>query len=239
MDIPASFGDHRKTILIVDSDELFRHGLSVRLRHELPQISVEVAGTGKEALWVIEHKTVDLLVTELDMPVMDGFELLTHLRDQHIKMPVLVMTESPLEDVQDALRNLGYYILHRKETNPQQLIERVRDTLTSEVEGSLHGVSIAGFLQLLEAERKNCMLTVIKAERTGQIHVVDGTVIDAHTENLNGLEAAKEIVAWSNVQMFVSQGSRCGKNNIKLGLNDLLLQAFVRRDEMMQAQAAV
>lgn len=228
--------DRSKKVLLVDSDDEYRASMTTELQQQLSGIDIKQAANGQEALYVMERFTVDLLVTELNMPVMDGFELLNFLRQQNLRVPVMVITDSPLADIQDILRSLGYYMFHQKSAEKSSLIDRIKDALLSEVEGSLHGVSVAGFLQLLESERKNCILSVMHNGRRGQIHVVDGAVIDAQTEKMRGEDAAKEIVCWGNVQMFISQGSRFGRNTVKLKLQDLLLQAFVRQDEAAEKE---
>ncbi len=220
-----------KKVLIVDSDQDFRKNLVDQVYNEISGVEIKQAANGQEALYVMEHFSVDLLVTELAMPVMDGFELLSYLKQQELRVPVMVITGSPLADIQDILRNLGFYMFHQKSEDNQDLIDRIKDSLLSEVEGSLSGVSMAGFLQLLESERKNCLINVMHNGQHGTLHVVDGAVIDAQLDDMRGEEAAKRIVCWGSVQMFISQGTRFGRNTVNLKLQDLLLQAFVRHDE--------
>lgn len=222
-----------KTILLVDDDEIFRETLAARLGHELPDVQVRTAENGKQALDLISESPVDMIVTELNMPVMDGFELLATLREQSSKIPVMVVTEFLLDEVQEILSNLGYYMFHRKGANPQGLIDRIKDTTMPEAEGVLTGISLAGFLQLLEAERKNCMIIVSERSRKGTLFVQDGAVIHAETANERGAEAAMDIVCWSNVKMEIVNSPAAMDNTVKMKLQDLLLRAFVSHDEGM------
>ncbi|HRF78555.1 MAG TPA: response regulator transcription factor [Flavobacteriales bacterium] len=53
---------------------------------------VGTAAQGEEALFLLEHVAVDVLLTDLDMPVMDGFELLTSVQRTHPNTKVIVLS---------------------------------------------------------------------------------------------------------------------------------------------------
>ena len=69
-----------QTILIVDDDRTIREGLSLMLNDIEPQARILMAGTGAEALETTMRFPVDLILTDVKMPVMDGLELVENLR---------------------------------------------------------------------------------------------------------------------------------------------------------------
>lgn len=79
-----------EVILIVDDDELVRMTLSVLISslgyHCL------VAGDGEEALAVLESTSVDLVLSDVVMPEMDGLELLERVKKKHPKTDVIMAT---------------------------------------------------------------------------------------------------------------------------------------------------
>ncbi len=77
-------------ILIVDDDELVRMTLSV-LVGSLGYHCL-VAGDGVEAIAVLRSTPVDLVLTDIVMPGMDGLELLAHIHEQHKGTDVIVAT---------------------------------------------------------------------------------------------------------------------------------------------------
>ncbi len=77
-------------ILIVDDDELVRMTLSV-LVGSLGYHCL-VAGDGVEALAVLRSTQVDLVLTDIVMPGMDGLELLAHIHEHHRETDVIVST---------------------------------------------------------------------------------------------------------------------------------------------------
>ena len=92
-----------KRILVVDDEAKMRRVLEIMLQkmgHE-----VVSAGNGVEALQCIEKGAVDLVITDLRMPEMDGIELLTELRAREILTPVIVITAyGTIESAVDAMK---------------------------------------------------------------------------------------------------------------------------------------
>jgi two-component system capsular synthesis sensor histidine kinase RcsC len=62
-----------------------------------------VTGDGRQALAALAHAHFDVVLSDIDMPVMDGYELLAHLRDSHASLPVLAFSAST-----DSQRNGGW-----------------------------------------------------------------------------------------------------------------------------------
>jgi CheY-like chemotaxis protein/two-component sensor histidine kinase len=92
-------GGKGKRVLVVDDDPLLRSTLSEHLRRRLDGL-VEVAANGLEALEIMRVRMPDLLVLDLLMPVMDGFELLRHLRQDSraVDLQVVVLTGKDLSE---------------------------------------------------------------------------------------------------------------------------------------------
>ena len=77
------------TILIVEDDNSTRLLTAARLR---PHFSILTAENGEQALDIIYNQSVDLIVADVMMPIMDGFTLLKTLRDEGNQIPVLLLT---------------------------------------------------------------------------------------------------------------------------------------------------
>jgi CheY-like chemotaxis protein len=84
-----------RTILIVDDDRAVVDLLSEALSES--GYHVRVAFDGQMALEAIERLTTDLVVTDVRMPRMDGFDLVRRLRARPSPIPVLVLTGAVLE----------------------------------------------------------------------------------------------------------------------------------------------
>jgi len=78
------------SILVVDDEPKMRRVLEIML-HKMGH-EVFNAGNGLEALDVFREHAIDLIITDLRMPEMDGIELLSRLRQQEADVPVMVIT---------------------------------------------------------------------------------------------------------------------------------------------------
>nr|WP_276787293.1 MULTISPECIES: response regulator transcription factor [Trueperella] len=89
-------------VLVVDDEPTIRELLSASLR--FAGFDVATAENGAEALKVERTFLADIVVLDIMLPDMDGFEVLTHLREQEPELPVLFLTAK--DDVQDRVRGL-------------------------------------------------------------------------------------------------------------------------------------
>lgn len=78
-------------ILLVEDDEVLRDGLMRSLR--LSGFAVDTVDNGGDAdLALVTHKEYDLLILDLGLPKMDGFDVLRRLRRHNPRLPVLILT---------------------------------------------------------------------------------------------------------------------------------------------------
>ncbi|KGE18208.1 response regulator [Paenibacillus wynnii] len=93
-------------VLIVDDEKIVRQGLASFMPwKEFGMAVVGEANNGANALQFIETTKVDLLLTDLSMPVMSGIELMREVRQKYPHIQIVVMTlHQDFEYVQEALR---------------------------------------------------------------------------------------------------------------------------------------
>lgn len=81
-----------KSILIVDDSESIREVVSFTLQNE--GYDVLIGNDGQDALKFFDGRTIDLIITDLHMPNMDGISLIKEIRkmDNYQRIPILFLT---------------------------------------------------------------------------------------------------------------------------------------------------
>lgn len=119
--------DYKPKILCVDDEQEVLNSLKRLLRH---QGDIIVATSGAQALDILKEEVVDLLITDMRMPVMTGAELLGHVNEMGLKPACILLTGyTDLKLLEDAINQgiLKRYI--HKPWNNQFLISAVNDEL--------------------------------------------------------------------------------------------------------------
>ena len=120
--------------LIVDDSSVMRKIVERSLRQAgLDPLVVLEAGSGSEALDLLKAQKVDLILTDINMPSMDGLEFLRQLRAQNLApgVPVvMITTESSMKFVQQAIQ-AGAQGYIRKPFTAEQVKERVLPLLNA------------------------------------------------------------------------------------------------------------
>ena len=97
------------TILVVDDEPIILDMHARIVQSHSSSNRVLKARNGREALEILGHETVDLVLLDLQMPEMDGFEVLENMRENESmrKIPVIIVTGRMLTDVEMARLNQG------------------------------------------------------------------------------------------------------------------------------------
>lgn len=100
-----------ETVLIVDDEKNYPLILSAVLEDE--GFETLTANSGAEALSVLQQAEVDLVLTDMKMPAMDGIELLEHIKEKDPELPVIMMTaHGTVDKAVEAMQKGAYsYIL--------------------------------------------------------------------------------------------------------------------------------
>ena len=120
--------------LIVDDSSVMRKIVERALRQAgLEPLVVHEAGNGVEGLTLLKEKPVDLILSDINMPSMDGLEFLRQIQERHLApgVPVvMITTESSEEHVKQAIQAgaRGYI---RKPFTAEQVKERVLPLLSA------------------------------------------------------------------------------------------------------------
>ena len=134
------------TILVVDDNAVDRK-LVEGLLKAIPGVEIKTAGNGVEATVSINVAAPDMVVTDLQMPEMDGLELVQWIESEYPEIPVILMTAKGSEQIAiDALKN-GAASYVPKSTLSHSLADTAEQILVQQQEQE-------GYVKLMACQRK-------------------------------------------------------------------------------------
>ncbi len=224
-----------KNVLIVDDEKTFLQTVSEGLSLYAAEFNVLTAENGKKAVEILNKVRVDIVVTDLKMPEMDGFELLAYINNNFPGIPVIVITAFGTQEIADRLMRSGAVQYLEKPLDFNELADKIFEGLASGSRGYIQGITLPSFLQLLEMEQKTCTLTIRAHDRTGSIYFLKGKMINAETGDKKGEPAVYEMLTWEAPEIEIENVCRKKERTINRSLNHVLMEGFRLKDEAMKA----
>jgi excisionase family DNA binding protein len=119
------------TVLIVDDDSKIREYVRVNL--EMDGYTVREAGSAEEGLGVLEEATPDLVLLDVMMPEVDGWEMLKRVQERHGvgAIPVIMFSGKVNDQAAEEAASRGAQGFVGKPFNPQELIDQTKQLLAS------------------------------------------------------------------------------------------------------------
>lgn len=221
-------------ILIVDDEPEHARALSRDFAQLRQDVTVLTSTSGRQATELLQQNGIDLVLTDLRMPEMDGVELMAWIESNRPDVATFTMSAFGTADSQAQLDRLGAIEHFSKPVDAQTVLRRFAETLHHTVRGHVQYISLASFLQLLEMERKTCTLTVTSAEKSGVLAVKDGTLVGARTGELEGQAAAIAIVAWPYPNISIARKCQDVGGSFSSPLGFIVMEAMRVQDETMR-----
>ena len=126
--VPDSHKESSSNILIVDDEQRIR--ATYRQLLSAPERSIEDCGTGSEAMRRLEGRDIDVLILDLNLPDINGLEIMEWMLRRHVPTAVVVFSgDASIDSAIRALRH-GAFEFIRKHGDPQELIDTVDRVLS-------------------------------------------------------------------------------------------------------------
>jgi DNA-binding NarL/FixJ family response regulator len=128
----------RKPINVVHADDHVVIRIGIRnVLSRTPDIQViGEASNGQEAIELVKDLKPDILLLDVEMPVMDGIEALRQLQKNHIPVKTIVLSAYSDEQFKAEAFALGCCGYLRKDKGPEQIIEAIRCVARGDIFGS-------------------------------------------------------------------------------------------------------
>src|SRR5438105_10901512 len=237
----------KHNVLVADADPRTLRILDVALRRA--GFAVATAGDGGEALRRIQRAVPDLVLADTGLPTQDGFELCRTLRadDRFGTIPILLMSGDRDPNIRIRAGEAGADDFFEKPVVVKELVARIRELISERMaatrapparpatpaalSGSVGDLGLVDLFNSLETWQKSGVVHCEDDERTAQVWVQNGQVIDAEVETLAGEAAFYRLLGWDKGTFRVEFGSVARAPRIEAGTQALLLEGMRRIDE--------
>lgn len=175
-------------VLITDDETQIRKGLRLKVEWEKEGFEiVEEASNGKEALEILENTDIDLVITDMRMPIMDGVELAKRCHIEYPNVKIIVLSGySDFDYVRDSLKQgVKDYLL--KPVAPDELEEtlrKIREEIKEEKKKQAEFIRMNLLANLhLQEMQEQFILYLVKEERL-QPNIVKERLMQLKLEEL-------------------------------------------------------
>ena len=223
-------------MLVVEPDEPTREAVVQALSSQVDQLQVRGVASARLAMEVLSRQPADVLITALDMPEMDGFELIAFAMAQRPEVSVVLIGDHDSGRLREILRSAESFYHLRRPVGPQQILQLLRSLRPASAAGHLQGLSLAGLLQMLGLEGKTCLVRVRSAGETGRVELAHGDIVHAECGTRRGREAAFEMLVWQAPELSIEPASESHAESMRVSVAELLIEAAWHLDETRRSR---
>lgn len=221
-------------ILVVDDNQPFLNLITKIFNKYKDKFSIHTSINGVKALELLKSKHYSVVITDLQMPNMDGYALLEKIKKQFPDIPVVVITAFDKPKTEVVVKRTGAYAYFTKPLVMEDLIQCIENLVKRETEGGrLNNASLEMFIQLIEMEAKTCTIRVLDEtnKKQGVLFFSEGELLNARYMNTLGKKAAYSIFSWDKVTLSIENTCLVKKREIDDDLQAILLDAMRMKDE--------
>ena len=231
-------------ILLVDDNPM----ILGMLRHELAELApVTIAANGADALVSAIEQSPDLIISDYNMPGLDGRQLVERLKTRPAtsRIPVILLAtradiSEKLRGMQDSVEDFVEKPFFLKEAIAR--VKRVLDKIALEkmakeapgetvLRGSLAQMNVIDLLQSLELGRKTCSLALTNGNERCELFFTEGQINHGIYGELKGDEAVYKVLTWTGGNFQIDFEGQSSEQTITRSTQGLLMEGLRLLDE--------
>ncbi len=224
--------------MILDDDQGFLDTYR-RILSRLPSHpEVRIATCATRALALLESEPFSLLITDLRMPKIDGFQVLMGARRRFPTLKTVAITALSDQQYRARAYASGIDLYTEKPTTPTEIRlfgECIDALLTQDQrEGGFRGIQSKSLMDLIQIEclsQNSAVLRITRGSLEGRIWLDGGNVVDAEAQDLRGEEAFRQIFGWRTGNFELLPGDPRRERSIFGSYESLLLDSAHLMDE--------
>ena len=222
-----------KKVLIVDDEETLTWSMAKSLSKDKDKYEVMIANNGKEALSLLKKDKIDLVISDIRMPDINGLDLLVRIKMEHPQTKVIIMTAYGSSDVQKEANRRGSLFYIEKPFEINDIRKIIIDLIGKKkgFQGKVFDVQLTDIIQMNCLGRLTTALVITRNGEKGVIYFNEGEIIHAECGEKKGSDAFYRILSWDEGEFISNIGFIPPVQTIFQSWEHLLVEAMRRTDD--------
>jgi CheY-like chemotaxis protein len=216
-------------VLIADDDRILLMRLAQGLGNYSDKFKAILVKDGKEAIHALKQEPISLLVTDIQMPRLNGIILLAYVHTYHPRIPCIVTTAYGTSRLKAKLpKDILRFI--QKPFDIDDLAQVIMAALARSLPlEDAEGISVVSFLNMIELEQISCIFEIQSVDKpAGALYFENGVLYDAKCGDISGEAAALELIARKmSTYQFKDLPQEKLSVQIKTDLHELIRNAVI------------
>ncbi len=220
-------------MLVVDDEEDMLWMLQRNLNKGMQDVEILAAKSAEEALAILSDKPANLVITDINMPGMNGLDLLVEINNRFPSTGVIIMTAYPSNAYENKAMMSGSLRFIEKPFDINDVRTIVKEALkvNEGFQGTVDGVDLIDIVQFNALSRATAALKVTTRDKEGMIFFKDGSVVHAMCDQETGEKAFFTILSFNGGSLQNIRGVQPPIVSINKSIEGLLFEAAVKNDE--------
>jgi DNA-binding response OmpR family regulator len=225
--------ENLKKVLIVDDEETLTWSMARSLSKDKDNYEVIIANNGREALNFLEKNKIDLVISDIRMPDINGLDLLVRIKKEYPQTKVIIMTAYGSADVQKEANQRGSLYYVEKPFEISDLRRIIIDLIGKKkgFRGKVFGLQLTDIIQINCLSRLTTALIITRNGEKGVIYLNEGEIIHAECGEQKGTDAFYKILSWQEGEFLSNVGVTPSVQTIYQNWEHLLVEAMRRNDD--------
>jgi CheY-like chemotaxis protein len=222
-----------KRVLIVDDEETLTWSMAKSLSKDKDKYEVLIANNGREALGLLKKQKIDLVISDIRMPDINGLDLLVKIKKEYPQTKVIIMTAYGSSDVQKEANRRGSLFYVEKPFEISEIRKVIFDLIDKKkgFRGKVFGLTLTDIIQMNCLSRLTTALIITRDGEKGVIYLNEGEIIHAECGEDKGTEAFYKILSWQEGEFVSNIGIMPTVQTIYQNWEHLLIEAMRRNDD--------
>jgi DNA-binding response OmpR family regulator len=203
------------------------------LSKDRDKYEVMIANNGREALGLLKKDKIDLVISDIRMPDINGLDLLVRIKMEHPQTKVIIMTAYGSSDVQKEANRRGSLFYIEKPFEINDIRKIIIDLIGKKkgFQGKVFDVQLTDIIQMNCLGRLTTALVITRNVEKGVIYFNEGEIIHAECGEKKGSDAFYRILSWDEGEFISNIGFIPPVQTIFQSWEHLLVEAMRRTDD--------